>query len=164
MSYDGAHKIIGTLKEAKEWIKLHRSGRIGVTNGCFDILHAGHIHYLTHARSKCSHLIVLLNSDTSVKRLKGPGRPINPDIQRATVVAALEMVSMVFIFNESRITKWITEFKPDVWFKGGDYTLETLDKKEVQAARRAKCEIALLQNVQGLSTTKIYERIKKTLG
>lgn len=149
---------------AKRWRNYRKFANVGITNGCYDLLHAGHVQFLRRARQNCDYLILLLNSDKSVNRLKGAGRPVNAEMHRALVMSAVEMVDLVFVFNDTRVAKWLTFFRPNIWFKGGDYTLETLHKKEVEAARRAKCEIAILKGITGISTTKIYERTKKTLG
>lgn len=159
----GEKKITYSAEWAWRWRKDRSFARVGFTNGCYDLLHAGHVQFLRRAREHCDYLMLLLNSDKSVTRLKGPGRPVNAEMHRALVMSAVEMVDFVFIFNESRVAKWITKLRPDVWFKGGDYTLETLHKKEVEASRRAKCEIVILKGITGISTTKIYER-QKTLG
>lgn len=149
---------------AKRWRNNRKYANVGITNGCYDLLHAGHTQFLRRARASCDYLILLLNSDKSVTKLKGPGRPVNTEMHRALVMSAVEMVDLVFVFNDMRVAKWLTFFRPNIWFKGGDYTLELLHKKEVEAARRAKCEIAILKGITGISTTKIYERTKKTLG
>lgn len=159
----GEGKITTDGDWARRWRNDRQFAHVGLTNGCFDLLHAGHVQFLRRARNSCDYLMLLLNSDKSVTRLKGPGRPVNTEMHRALVMSAVEMVDLVFIFNESRITKWLTCLRPDFWFKGGDYSMDTLDKREIEAARRAKCEVLILNGLKGISTTKIYER-QKTLG
>ena len=115
--------------------------RIGFTNGCFDILHPGHVKVLTAARGACDRLIVGLNSDASVKRLKGEGRPVQDERARAEVLAALEAVDLVAIFEEDTPLKLITQIKPSVLVKGGDYTREQVVGHEIVEAawRRGEC-------------------------
>lgn len=154
-------KVVTSIAALGVWVGARRGfAKIVVTNGCFDVLHAGHIHLLEKARQLGDYLIVLLNSDKSVKRLKGPDRPINCALDRATVLSALECVDLVFIFNETEITPWITRIKPAAWAKGGDYTLRKLNRNEVRAARKVGCKICLTRHIKGLSTSKLYEKIR----
>ena len=108
--------------------------RIGFTNGCFDILHPGHVKVLTAARGACDRLVVGLNSDASVKRLKGEGRPVQDERARAEVLAALEAVDLIVIFEEDTPIRLITKIEPNVLVKGGDYTLEQVVGHEIVAA------------------------------
>ncbi len=142
--------------EEVETILSHRTRKVVFTNGCFDILHAGHVRYLQEARSFGDLLIVGLNSDTSVKRLKGEGRPINPQMDRATVLSALEAVDFVVLFDEDTPYELIRRIRPDVLVKGGDYA-----GKEVVGSDIAK-ETRLVQFVEGKSTTSIIERAKRS--
>ena len=132
--------------------------KIVLTNGCFDILHRGHTQYLQGARGAGDALIVLLNSDSSVKALKGENRPINNENDRAYVLASLECVDAVYIFPSSRCDKEIAMFKPDYYAKGADYTVEKLDKDELASLRACGAEIACIELVPGLSTSNIIKK------
>ena len=133
--------------------------RVVFTNGCFDILHAGHVRYLTAARAEGDVLIVGLNSDASVRRLKGPTRPVNPEADRAEVLGALRAVDAVTIFDEPTAAELIALVKPDVYVKGGDYTLETLP--EAAIVQRYGGRVAFIDLVEGRSTTGIIDRIRE---
>jgi D-beta-D-heptose 7-phosphate kinase/D-beta-D-heptose 1-phosphate adenosyltransferase len=135
--------------------------RVVFTNGCFDLIHPGHVTYLAQARALGDALIVALNSDVSVQTLKGPTRPILRQDERVMILSALESVSWVTIFDETRITGLLEMLKPDVWAKGGDYTLESLDQGERRMADSLGCEIALIPPVEGISTTDIVHRIEE---
>jgi D-beta-D-heptose 7-phosphate kinase / D-beta-D-heptose 1-phosphate adenosyltransferase len=132
--------------------------RIGFTNGCFDILHPGHVKVLTAARGACDRLIVGLNSDTSVRRLKGEGRPVQNEGSRAEVLAALEAVDLVVIFEEDTPIRLITEIKPSVLVKGGDYTRETVVGHEIVEAHGGT--VMLVDTLQGHSTTSLVNRAR----
>jgi D-beta-D-heptose 7-phosphate kinase/D-beta-D-heptose 1-phosphate adenosyltransferase len=133
--------------------------RVGFTNGCFDILHPGHVKVLTAARGACDRLIVGLNSDASVSRLKGEGRPVQNERARAEVLAALEAVDLVAIFEEDTPLKLITEIKPSVLVKGGDYTRETVVGHEIVEAHGG--EVMLVDTLPGHSTTSLVNRARK---
>jgi D-beta-D-heptose 7-phosphate kinase/D-beta-D-heptose 1-phosphate adenosyltransferase len=126
--------------------------KIVFTNGCFDILHAGHVKYLQEAKSYGDVLVLGLNSDASVKRLKGEKRPINNQEDRAIVLSALEAVDFVVVFDEDTPYELIKLLKPDILVKGGDY-----EGKEVVGADIAK-ETRLVEFVEGKSTTKIIQK------
>ena len=130
--------------------------RVVFTNGCFDILHAGHVRYLTAARAQGDVLILGLNSDASVRRLKGPSRPINNEQDRAEVVGALAAVDAVVIFGEDTAETLIAKVRPAVYVKGGDYTRETLPEARIVEAYGG--EVAFIPLVVGKSTTGIIER------
>ena len=130
--------------------------RVGFTNGCFDILHPGHVKVLTAARGACDRLIVGLNSDASVKRLKGEARPVQDERARAEVLAALEAVDLVVVFEEDTPIRLITAIKPSVLVKGGDYTRDQVVGHEiVEAARRrsaaGRCVARFLHDLAGQS-------------
>ena len=127
--------------------------RLVFTNGCFDVLHAGHVRYLQQAQGLGDVLAVGMNGDASVRTLKGEGRPINPERDRAEVLCALECVGCVTIFPEVRATRILREVCPHVYVKGGDYTVETLDSEERAALAEAGSEIRILPLVPGRSTT-----------
>lgn len=132
--------------------------RIVFTNGCFDILHAGHVRYLADARALGDCLIVGLNSDRSVRGLKGPERPINSEQDRAEVLSALRFVDYVVLFDEPTAEALIRQIKPAVYVKGGDYTPETLP--EAKAVEDCGGEIRLVSLVAGKSSTNIINKIK----
>ena len=139
-----------------EWRK--QGLRIGFTNGCFDILHPGHVKVLTAARSACDRLIVGLNSDASVKRLKGEGRPVQDERARAEVLAALEAVDLVAIFEEDTPLRLITQIRPSLLVKGGDYTREQVVGHEIVEAGGG--EVLLVDVLPGFSTTSLVKRAK----
>jgi rfaE bifunctional protein nucleotidyltransferase chain/domain len=135
--------------------------RLVLTNGCFDLLHIGHVRYLEQARQLGDALMVALNSDLSVKELKGSSRPLNHERDRAEVLAALRCVDHVSIFEGKRVTEVIRLLRPAIYAKGGDYTLETLDEEERVALQEVGAEIKLLALVPGKSTTSLLERVGK---
>lgn len=135
-------------------------GKLVLTNGCFDILHAGHVRYLTMARELGSFLLVAVNSDASVRELKGPGRPVNSQDDRCEVLAAIRSVDAVTVFDSLRVTEVIRAVKPDVYVKGGDYTPETLDAGEAAALRECGTEIRIVDLVPGRSTSAILEKAR----
>jgi D-beta-D-heptose 7-phosphate kinase / D-beta-D-heptose 1-phosphate adenosyltransferase len=139
-----------------EW---RRQGlRVGFTNGCFDILHPGHVKVLTAARGACDRLIVGLNSDASAKRLKGQGRPVQNERARAEVLAALEAVDLVAIFEEDTPIRLITAIRPSVLVKGGDYTREQVVGHEIVEAHGG--EVLLVDVLPGFSTTSLVDRAR----
>jgi D-glycero-beta-D-manno-heptose 1-phosphate adenylyltransferase len=146
--------VLSAIAAAREQKK-----KIVTTNGCFDILHAGHVHYLAAARALGDLLVVGVNSDASVRALKGAGRPVNPEADRATVLAGLSSVDLVFIFNEKDPIGFLSRIKPDVHVKGGDYTgrLPEQDTVEQNGGR-----VAIVPMVRGVSTTDIVRKIKET--
>lgn len=133
--------------------------RLVFTNGCFDLLHAGHVRYLQQARQLGDALVVAINSDASVRSLKGPTRPINPQSDRAEVIAALQCVDAVVIFDDSRATQLIEIIRPHVYAKGGDYTPESLDPEERAALDKVGAAIRILPLVPGRSTTNTIARM-----
>ena len=138
--------------------KLRRNGKsIVVTNGCFDILHVGHVRYLQKTKSYGDYLIVMLNSDKSVRSIKGEGRPINNENNRAEVLCALACVDFVVLFDENSPRNLIDEIKPDVYTKGADYTLETLPERDIIEKNGIKVEF--IEFVDGQSTTNIINKI-----
>src|SRR5436190_14098715 len=139
-----------------DWRKLGL--RVGFTNGCFDILHPGHVKVLTAARGACDRLIVGLNSDASVKRLKGEGRPVQDQRARAEVLAALEAVDLVAIFEQDTPIELITRIRPSVLVKGGDYTREQVVGHEIVEA--AGGEVVLVDILAGHSTTSLVDRAR----
>ncbi|MCD7779517.1 MAG: D-glycero-beta-D-manno-heptose 1-phosphate adenylyltransferase [Candidatus Gastranaerophilales bacterium] len=139
---------------------LRNNGKtIVTTNGCFDILHVGHVRYLEKAKSFGDVLIVALNSDKSVKKIKGDSRPINNENDRAEVLSALRSVDYVVLFDETSPIDLLLKIKPDVHTKGADYTIETLP--EAKGIIEAGGRIEFISFVEGKSTTSIIEKMKK---
>jgi rfaE bifunctional protein nucleotidyltransferase chain/domain len=133
--------------------------RLVLTNGCFDLLHVGHVRYLKQARELGDFLAVAVNGDESVRALKGAGRPLNSAQDRAEVLAALECVDFVTIFPDLRATQVIKATRPAIYVKGGDYTLESLNAEEVGALQEAGVEIKTLPLVPGKSTSGLIARM-----
>lgn len=156
-------KVVSTEKLSAIRDELDAAGcRLVLTNGCFDILHAGHVRYLQQARKLGDALAVALNSDRSVRQLKGDGRPINSESDRAEVLAALGCVDYVVIFEGKRAVGLIKSVRPHVYAKGGDYTRDTLDAGERQSLEGAGAEIVILPLVPGRSTTAVMEKMKQS--
>jgi len=141
--------------------KLRAAGkRLVATNGCFDLLHVGHVHYLQAARALGDALVVGLNGDRSVRALKGNGRPINNERDRAEVLAALECVDLVTIFPQMRATQFISVSNPAIYVKGGDYTSDMLNAKERAVLKKVGAEIRILPFEKGYSTSLLLERMR----
>ncbi len=159
---------IANWDEALEQIERWRARglKVGFTNGCFDILHAGHVNYLNEARNHCDRLILGLNDDQSIRLLKGPTRPVNDELSRATVIGALGAVDMVVFFgaktaaDDNTAGQLIRHLKPDLYFKGNDYTIDQLPEAKIMASFGGKVE--LIKLTAGLSTTKTIEKMTKT--
>jgi rfaE bifunctional protein nucleotidyltransferase chain/domain len=134
--------------------------RLVLTNGCFDLLHVGHVRYLQAAREFGDALAVALNGDESVRALKGPGRPLNSAADRAEILAALGCVDYVTVFNEPRATGVFAAVRPHVYVKGADYRIETLDPGEREALEAGGAEFRFVDFVPGRSTSKLVERMK----
>lgn len=155
-------KVLPRHALAERLRQLRAAGfRIVLTNGCFDILHAGHVAYLQQARELGDVLVVGLNSDASVRALKGPERPVTDELSRAAIIAALECVDYVTIFDEPTASALLEELRPDVYVKGGDYSLETLP--EAPVAQRLGCEVRFIPLVEGVSTTALLRRLRGEL-
>ena len=147
-------------KNIASFCEVLRAGgqKVVFTNGCFDLLHAGHVRYLDRARSFGDCLVLGLNNDASVRRLKGPMRPINNELDRAEVVGALRSVDYVVLFGEQTAETLIAKVKPDVYCKGGDYTLDTLPEAKIVQSYGGHVEF--IDIVEGRSTTNVIEKIK----
>ena len=155
-------KIIAWEKLPEWRVSVRASGRkLVVTNGCFDILHLGHVTYLENARNYGDVLLIGVNSDAAVRGLKGAGRPVNSETDRASVLAALQSVDGVCIFTDPAATKFLAAAQPDIYVKGGDYTLDTLNQDERRAVESAGGKIVLVPFVPGKSTTGLLEKISK---
>ena len=148
-------------EDIEKFCEVLRKGgkRVVFTNGCFDILHVGHVRYLEKARALGDCLVLGLNSDASVLRLKGPSRPVNREEDRAEVVGALKSVDYVTVFDEPTASELIALVKPAVYAKGGDYTLDTLPEAKIVQSYGG--EVAFIDLVEGRSTTNIIEKIKE---
>jgi len=139
---------------------LRKEGRTVVaTNGCFDLLHVGHLRYLTEARAFGDFLWVGLNGDESVRELKGAPRPLVPQDDRAELLAAWRVVDAVTIFPEVRATAFLRVVQPDIYVKGGDYTADSLNPEEARALRDCGARIEIVHLVPGRSTSKLVEKI-----
>ena len=156
-----AHEKIVSLEQLPAWREALREAgqRLVATNGCFDLLHAGHVTYLEQAAARGDVLLIGCNGDESVRQLKGPSRPLNPGADRALVLAALESVGAVAVFPEKRADNLLRLAKPDVYVKGGDYTPETLDAGERATVESGGGEVVIIPFVPGKSTTGLIERM-----
>jgi rfaE bifunctional protein nucleotidyltransferase chain/domain len=154
-----AEKIL-SLEALEERLKEHRrrGERIVLANGCFDLLHVGHVRYLAAARAQGDVLVVGVNSDASARRLKGPGRPVLDERARARLVAALAAVNYVVIFDAMDVTELLERLRPDVHAKGTDYTAETVP--EAAVARRLGIRVAIVGDPKAHSTSELLARIR----
>ncbi len=142
--------------------KIREEGlRLVVTNGCFDLLHPGHVSCLAAARAEGDALMVGVNGDAAVRFLKGTGRPIVQAVDRALMLAGLQSVDGVCIFTEIRAMTLLEEVQPDIYVKGGDYTLETLDQEERRVVEKHGGRIVLLPFIPGHSTTELVQKITR---
>ena len=157
-----SEKIVNADQLSAIGEKMRASGqKLVLTNGCFDLLHTGHVRYLQAARAQGDALAVAINGDDSVRALKGDGRPLNSAADRAEVVAALACVDHVTIFAETRATDLLVKVRPSIYVKGGDYTRETLDADERAALEQAGAEIRIVPFEKGYSTSSLLEKITK---
>ena len=164
MSKNPADGIM-TLEEAKAWrARLRREGkRLVVTNGCFDLLHRGHAEYLYESRELGDALLILVNSDASVRDLKGPERPPVDEYNRCYLLSALACVDATVVFDGKRCDRELRELAADLYVKGGDYTLDKLDPAERAALEAAGTKICFKPFIPGFSTTRIVEKIRRSL-
>jgi len=153
---DIEQKIVSRTFFVENAVKLHRQKMV-FTNGCFDVLHFGHVHYLLQAKELGDILVVGLNSDDSVRRLKGPSRPINGEKERAFVLAALACVDYVVVFEEDTPKELIETVRPDVLVKGGDYALDQIVGADF--VTRNGGTVTTLPFVEGFSSTRIIEQL-----
>jgi D-glycero-beta-D-manno-heptose 1-phosphate adenylyltransferase len=155
-------KIIDWDKLPAWRASIRASGRrLVVTNGCFDILHVGHITYLESARQQGDLLLVGVNADGAVRELKGPNRPVNSESDRAVLVAALQSVDAVCVFREKTAARFLAAAQPDIYVKGGDYTLETLNQEERRIVEQGGGRILVLSLVPGKSTTALLQKLSQ---
>lgn len=142
-------------------LRWRRDGlRVVATNGCFDLLHLGHLTYLERARDLGDVLIVGLNSDASVRALKGPQRPLIPEDERAAALAALRCVSAVHIFHEIDATSFLEVVDPEIYVKGGDYSLENINQDERRLIEKAGAQLHLIAGAPHHSTTELIQKIR----
>ena len=145
------------------WRKsLHRGHKkLVVTNGCFDILHLGHVSYLEAARNQGDALLVAVNGDASVREIKGPGRPVNSEGDRAAVLAALGSVDAVLVFNEPNVMRLLSLIRPEIYAKGGDYTIDTINQEERRLVEQMGGKVVVLAGIPGKSTTALLDKIAR---
>jgi len=156
-------KIIGLEELSKRSKQLRAAGKkLVATNGCFDLLHVGHVRYLQAARALGDLLAVGLNGDRSVRELKGKGRPVTGERDRAEVLAALQCVDLVTIFPEMRATQFIGASHPAIYVKGGDYSSETLNEEEHALLKEIGAKIRFIPFEAGYSTSRLLEQICKS--
>lgn len=148
-------------EQLPEWrARLRAAGKkLVVTNGCFDLLHLGHVTYLENARNLGDLLLVGLNGDDSVRQLKGEGRPLNTEGDRAAVLCALQSVGAVCIFTEVTADRFLARAQPDIYVKGGDYTLDIVNQEERRTVEQAGGTIRIIPFVPGKSTTALLKKI-----
>jgi len=149
------NNYVSELAEIAAWrdAQVAAGKRVVLTNGCFDLLHAGHVRYLKEAKGLGDALVVAVNSDASVKKLKGEGRPVHTVSDRAEILCALESVDRVVVFEEERATHVIEKVRPQIYAKGGDYTVESLNPEERDALNQVGAEVCILSLVPGRSTS-----------
>lgn len=145
------------------WRSALRSAgrRLAVTNGCFDLLHRGHVTYLEAARNQGDALLVGLNADASVREIKGPQRPVNSEEDRAFVLAGLASVDAVCIFPDRTALNFLAAVQPDIYVKGGDYTIDTINQEERRLVEGMGGRVVVLAGVPGKSTTGLLEKIAR---
>lgn len=154
--------MIDLMDVPKRCEELRAGGKkVVATNGCFDLLHVGHVRYLQAARALGDFLAVGLNSDDSVRELKGIGRPITSENDRAELLAALQCVDLVTVFPQIRATQFIAAVRPAIYVKGGDYRADTLDEEERAVLNEIGAEIRLIPFEAGYSTSRLIEQISK---
>lgn len=145
------------LLEIQKWRAANK--KIIFTNGCFDLIHVGHLRTFNEAKKMGDLLVVGINSDRSVKALKGETRPLISEQERAELISALKPVDYVIIFNEMNASRLLDTIKPDVYVKGGDYTLDNLPEKD--SIIRSKIEVKFIPLVAGISTTELVKRVRQ---
>jgi D-glycero-beta-D-manno-heptose 1-phosphate adenylyltransferase len=156
-------KVIDLAEVSDRCDNLRATGKkLVATNGCFDLLHVGHVRYLQAARALGDFLAVGLNGDHSVRELKGSGRPITTESDRAELVAALQSVDLVTVFPQIRASQFIAAVRPAIYVKGSDYTSETLNEEERAVLKEIGAEIRLVPFETGYSTSRLIEQICKS--
>ena len=156
-------QIVDLEELSKRSKQVRAAGKkLVATNGCFDLLHLGHVRYLQAARALGDMLVVGLNGDGSVRKLKGKGRPVTTERDRAEILAALQCVDLVTIFPEMRATQFIAASRPTIYVKGGDYSSETLNEEESALLKEIGAEIRIIPFEAGYSTSRLLEQIRKS--
>lgn len=152
---------LGSLEQVKASVDRHRAAgrRVALANGCFDVLHVGHVRYLAGARAEADVLVVGVNGDESVRRLKGAGRPLMPEGDRALLVAALRSVDHVVVFHEDDASRLLVELRPDVHCKGTDYTVDSVPERDV--ARSYGGRVAIVGDAKQHDTSELIERMRR---
>ncbi|MBR1942248.1 adenylyltransferase/cytidyltransferase family protein [bacterium] len=154
-------KLVSQDEAVKTVREIQNGGKTVVTtNGCYDILHVGHVRYLQKTKEIADYSVVMLNSDSSVKKNKGENRPINTELDRAEILCALSCVDYVVIFDEKSPCRLLDEIKPDFHTKGADYTLEALPQEERDVIIKNNIKVKFIDFVQGKSTTNTIEKMK----
>ena len=155
-----AHKVLDLEAAARAVAAARADGRtVAFANGCFDVLHVGHVRYLAGARAEGDVLVVGVNGDASVRRLKGEGRPVMPEGDRALVVAALRAVDHVVVFQQDTVTELLERLRPDVHCKGTDYTPDTVPERDVVRAYGGR--IAIVGDPKDHDTRVLLERLRR---
>ena len=153
-------KLLTLEAACTQRVELARQGKqVVLTNGCFDLLHAGHLYFLQEARALGDVLFVAINSDESVRCLKGPDRPVQSEKERAYALSALECTFTLFIFHHPRLADEIKLLRPDIYAKAGDYNMERLDVREREALEACNTRIVFLPFLEGFSTSGLIKRI-----
>ncbi|MFN3403280.1 MAG: D-glycero-beta-D-manno-heptose 1-phosphate adenylyltransferase [Cytophagaceae bacterium] len=158
MTSDKIRTIETALPIIAEWKKCNQ--KVVFSNGCFDILHVGHVDYLEKARALGDRLVMGLNTDSSIKRIKGPERPVNDENSRSRILAALEFVDAVILFDEDTPFELIKAIKPDILVKGDDYTIDKIIGADIVMENGG--EVKTISLVKGYSTSNVIEKIKKS--
>jgi rfaE bifunctional protein nucleotidyltransferase chain/domain len=153
-------KIV-SWEQLPQWRAALRAAgkKLVVTNGCFDLLHLGHVTYLEAGRNLGDAMLIGLNGNKSVQELKGPGRPVNCEADRAAVLAALQSVDGVCIFQERTAANFLSIAQPDIYLKGGDYTIDSINQEERRLVERAGGRVEIMPVVAGRSTTALLKKI-----
>lgn len=154
--YADLDRLVEALAQARA-----QGSTIVWTNGCFDILHAGHVTYLDEASRLGDLLVVGMNDDSSVREIKGEGRPINSESDRAVVLAALSSVDYVFIFGDRDTIPMLHRLRPEIYVKGGDYTLDTINQEERKLMESIGGAIKIVSGLDGRSTSDLLRRIQR---
>jgi D-beta-D-heptose 7-phosphate kinase/D-beta-D-heptose 1-phosphate adenosyltransferase len=149
-------KTLGIIRQSG----LFNGARVVVTNGVFDILHRGHVSYLKTAKRLGSHLIVGINSDRATRILKGENRPVNPELDRAEVLDSLKMIDFVCVFDDVLACDFLEKAWPDIYVKGGDYKIHTLNRQEYSTLNKIGSEINIISYIEGISTTNIIDKLQ----
>ena len=160
-NFDFSNKI-KSVDEAIEWRKeLRKKGKkLVVTNGCFDIVHRGHLTYLMKARNQGDALLLAVNSDKSVKSIKGPSRPINNERDRTFILSCFPFIDAIVMFDTPGCEEILRISEPDIYVKGADYNLETMNQTERQILESVGSEIRFISFVDGYSTTNVIKKIE----